>query len=129
MIGVLAMAVICAPASYAGEDDPVPTVPALPPPVTSAPPVVVPVKPKPKPKPKPASRSRHTTARATSVSHDSDTGRASGGVFAGAGGMAVAPDQNMLVPALLTAGGMLVLVAAGGVAFRRREVAPHGVGR
>jgi hypothetical protein len=35
--------------------------------------------------------------------------------------MAVDSPQDMLVPALLTGGGILVLTAAGGIALRRRE--------
>jgi hypothetical protein len=97
VIGVLAMTLAFAPASYAGEDD--------------------------------SSDSPTTTSSGGSGS--SDTGSASGGVATGYGGMAVAPGQDMLVPALLTGGGILVLSAAGGIALRRRhELQPtHGVAR
>jgi hypothetical protein len=49
-----------------------------------------------------------------------DSGSASGGVGAGAGGMAVTGGQDLMVPALLTGAGLLVL-SAGGFAFRRRN--------
>jgi hypothetical protein len=49
-----------------------------------------------------------------------DSGSASGGVGAGAGGMALKGGQDLMVPALLTGAGLLVL-SAGGFAFRRRN--------
>jgi hypothetical protein len=89
VIGVLAMTLAFAPASYAGEDD--------------------------------GDDGGSTTKRvATSGSGSGDSGSASGGVAAGVGGMAVGSGQDMLVPALLTGGGILMLTAAGGIAVRRR---------
>jgi hypothetical protein len=99
VIGVLAMTLAFAPASYAGEDN------------------------------GDSGTTKRRVSSSGSGSGSGDSGSASGGVAAGVGGMAVASDQDMLVPALLTGGGILVLTAAGGLALRRRDdfQATHGV--
>jgi hypothetical protein len=57
----------------------------------------------------------------TSSGSGGDSGSASGGVQAGAGGMAVTTSQDQIVPELLAGTGVLVMAGAAGVAFRRRR--------
>ena len=93
VIGALVMAMAVAPASYAGEDG------------------------------ENGTTFGDTSSSSSSSSSGSggDSGSASGGVQAGAGGMAVTASQDQIVPELLAGTGVLVMAGAAGVAFRRRR--------